>query len=524
VCLGSTYDIGENIVPQNVPLNSPYYVDYTNVPTRHLQFPVDNSLIPEIYRVGAGDAFIVMIDGEVLSSYYCMVKEGGFLVIPDAGVVDIGKMTLKDAKQHISEFVRSKSKNVDSVHISLASIKAVHVTITGDVHGPGTFHMYGSFRVADVIKYSNKDMILPLDKYDYRDVILQDDNDSICHYDLYEYFFKDIDEQNPYINGGDHIRINRALRRVYITGEIQTTISRFVPIKRGETLAHLLSLFPMKEAADSNHIVIQRSAGGGGQETIVTSLQDAESIIVHDNDVITVAPKMNYPEIQTVTIEGAIGRPGEYPIKDGTTLYEIIELAGKYTENAFKERTYVIRKKKFLDSPVTEPLDTLSNERKSFFNKLAANSQFSVRQGINTALWRAAATNEYSIITLEESGEQLALMDGDEIVIPKRENKIYVSGNVKNPGAYDYVKDKGHRYYINMAGGYKRQADKADIFIISSNNIRTQIRDVSELEDGDILVVPGKYKIKPFTDIIIPLLSILALTSSSLLNILSLTR
>jgi protein involved in polysaccharide export with SLBB domain len=47
----------------------------------------------------------------------------------------------------------------------------------------------------------------------------------------------------------------------------------------------------------------------------------------------------------------------------------------------------------------------------------------------------------------------IALENGDIIVIPFRQYFVLVSGAVKMPGRYPYVPDRLADYYINLAGG-----------------------------------------------------------------------
>jgi hypothetical protein len=49
--------------------------------------------------------------------------------------------------------------------------------------------------------------------------------------------------------------------------------------------------------------------------------------------------------------------------------------------------------------------------------------------------------------------KDMALENGDTIIIPFRQYFILVSGAVKAPGRYPYVPDRRVEYYINLAGG-----------------------------------------------------------------------
>ena len=50
-------------------------------------------------------------------------------------------------------------------------------------------------------------------------------------------------------------------------------------------------------------------------------------------------------KIFTVTLEGAVRKPGEYSFNEGTTLHEIIAEAGGYTDNAYPYGGSLFRKR-----------------------------------------------------------------------------------------------------------------------------------------------------------------------------------
>ena len=50
-------------------------------------------------------------------------------------------------------------------------------------------------------------------------------------------------------------------------------------------------------------------------------------------------------KILTVTLDGAVKKPGEYSFVEGTTLHEIILEAGGYTDNAYPYGASLFRKR-----------------------------------------------------------------------------------------------------------------------------------------------------------------------------------
>ena len=54
----------------------------------------------------------------------------------------------------------------------------------------------------------------------------------------------------------------------------------------------------------------------------------------------------------------------------------------------------------------------------------------------------------------------MALQPSDSVYVPFSLGYVTVSGEVRNPGKFPFVEDKGAAYYINTAGGYLPAADK----------------------------------------------------------------
>jgi protein involved in polysaccharide export with SLBB domain len=89
------------------------------------------------------------------------------------------------------------------------------------------------------------------------------------------------------------------------------------------------------------------------------------------------------------------------------------------------------------------------------------------------------------------SDSKYIVKDGDVIIIPRKENVIYVFGQVPHPGRVSYVKGKGYEYYINASGGYGEYADN-DVMVIkgSSRNWIPADDSGATLEEGDYIYVP----------------------------------
>ena len=149
----------------------------------------------------------------------------------------------------------------------------------------------------------------------------------------------------------------------------------------------------------------------------------SQNPFLRDGDII----KIN-PAYSTITIDGAVRKPGDYELKDGDTIKDLLEIAFGLMENAdLKHVMLYSYKADFIEFDKTE-LDLTGYPK-----------------GNSSSL------------------DQL-LKPGDRILIPvnseyRKAYKVHVTGKVKMPGTY-YVNDKSSLYdLLLMSGGPTKEAD-----------------------------------------------------------------
>lgn len=224
---------------------------------------------------------------------------------------------------------------------------------------------------------------------------------------------------------------------------------------------------------------------------------------------IIVPQKENYTLPILVSVSGEVVRQGVYPIvKNGSTVEDVILMAGGITPLGNPGKIVIIRRGKFIRK------NQLSAQGTSVSSEIN-----SVRPEINSAIVKAGTTNDFSIIPVESVKSKIVLEESDDIVVPKKENFVYISGNVEKPGAYEYVEGKDVKYYVEKAGGYTPKADKRNTFIIAQYKEIYQIKNYKSISDGDIIVIPDSQEAKRLTTIWLPLFQVIVTTISVFLAI-----
>lgn len=85
----------------------------------------------------------------------------------------------------------------------------------------------------------------------------------------------------------------------------------------------------------------------------------------------------------------------------------------------------------------------------------------------------------------------LVLRDGDELIIPQLENTVKINGEVLYPNTVTYIAGKGLSYYINQAGGYAKESQKKQTYIIYNNGHVSRAKK-GKIVPGCEIVVPTK--------------------------------
>jgi protein involved in polysaccharide export with SLBB domain len=474
---------------------------------------IENSLNPDQYFIGGGDEFFISVIGIPSIRYFGSINEHGDLYVAELGLKKLGKISLTEAQKKIGEFVQTKLKKPNEVYVSLSKAKKASISVNGAVSRAGTYVLPGICRVLDALKDANEDKIPSMSDRNFREIRCAN-KDTTKIIDLFTYLLKNDISSNPYIYPGDNITIEFATKRVYINAPLKAVVSGWVPIKEQEKLSDFLSLFKFDASADTSTILFQSATEIGKQSIRSISWNEAATIVLHDRDIITIPQKKNYGLFLMISVSGEVTRPGFYPItKDSTTVDDLLAMAGGPTQFANVDRTIIVRRSKVLDGKIDDPysfpyspVSPIPQIPQITANQLTTGIS-PIRPEMSAGYTKMTTINDYSIIEVKKHGGSITLLANDNLIVPPKEAYIYVSGNVKRPGAYLYVAQASYKYYISEAGGFTGKADKSNLFGMRNYTGVSQMIDLNEIAEGDIIVVPDSQQAKFFSTILLPIIS-----------------
>jgi polysaccharide export outer membrane protein len=173
---------------------------------------------------------------------------------------------------------------------------------------------------------------------------------------------------------------------------------------------------------------------------------------------------------RTIFIAGEVRQPGKYPLQGDNTLLEVLALAGSITSNASNE-VVVVRPR--------------SDEKRGMPTLPDAGDAEVIRVDLQDIEQGRLSSN-------------IALQDGDTVFVPRAE-KFYISGHVRAPGAYPYVKGMTVQQAIAVAGGLTDRGSTRRIKVRRESTPGAgDFKDVSvsmtdAIRPNDTIVIPQRY-------------------------------
>jgi polysaccharide export outer membrane protein len=289
----------------------------------------------------------------------------------------------------------------------------------------------------------------------------------------------------------------------------------------GLTLGDLLGLAGgFKFDADPQRIDLSRQIIKDGEVTTAHFALHADtdaSFALQPYDYIYIRKVRDAASFKSVSITGEVKFPGDYRIKDGEHLSDLIERAGGFTDKAYFYGAYFISLKaqeiqqksinRMVDDLEIRVQNVLAEQAQimaaSEDEKLISGQQAAL-QNLVSRLRQVKATGRMSITlgpvaSMKGTALDFELQEGDSLHIPQRPNFVSVVGSVYSPNSFMYEKTMKLGDYLQKAGGPSKTADKNAIYLIKANGeilasatakgMFSNFYDLA-LMPGDTIVVP----------------------------------
>ena len=177
-----------------------------------------------------------------------------------------------------------------------------------------------------------------------------------------------------------------------------------------------------------------------------------------------------------VFVVGEVQRPGTYPLTGNTSVVEILSKAGPMTAHAGSE-VLVVRPHAPTQGPVLP-------------SEVGSDAGTAAGKGTDAEVLHVNVRD----IQAGDLEKNLLLKPGDTVFVPAAP-LVYVSGEVKAPGGFAFMRGMTARQAISLAGGFTEDASQGRIVVVREVSGRSQevkIKLDERLLPGDTVVVKAK--------------------------------
>ena len=254
-----------------------------------------------------------------------------------------------------------------------------------------------------------------------------------------------------------------------------------------------------------------------------------ENFVLQPMDVVTITKKVGYTNPEVVSITGQVNNVGKYTLSSRVErVSDIVKRAGGLIGQAYGEGAFIKRSRFNIDTLRSDESKTSVEQayiRKFKAQQLAAKADVKTslmeedglagaeKQGKKTLkdsldlLFKELENDYYQIAIdinqiMDKPGSELDLVlrDKDEIVIPKTDNRVKISGGVLRPTNIVYRDGLSIGDCISAAGGVSEYARRGRAYVVYANgkSKRTMHFGVFRINPT---IKPGAEVVLPETDV-----------------------
>jgi polysaccharide biosynthesis/export protein len=407
------------------------------------------------------------------------------------------------------------------------------VSVDGDVHSPGVYRLSGQSRLRDAVFLAGG---ISADTSLESAQLFRTESDGTMKIQSVSLAaaLEGKPEANILLAPRDRLLIHKNLAiadppTVTIHGEVAKPGK--YPLTSNMHIEDLiLSSGGLKRGADSRTADLTRYAEGDSPlvptESSTVALpavmngDSKENLLLKDGDVLTIRQSPGWNDVgSTVSIRGEVNHPGSYGIHPSERLSTVLERAGGFGPNAYPYGAVLMRRevreletKSYLELIERVKLEQVhlkalpDNDTDQKNAKATAIGQTEVSLSAlqaNPPVGRVVIHIQPDIKAWKDTQADLAMRDGDVLVIPKKANVVMITGQVFNPTAVSYRTGQSAKWYLSQAGGLTGIADKSAVFVVRGDGSVIAAKNNgggwwkgdpmdTPLKPGDTIVVPEK--------------------------------
>lgn len=307
----------------------------------------DLSTPPLDYPIGVYDQLIVSLwNGAEATLDYTVARDGS--IFPTGlGKIYVQGLTFEQVRSLIVQRFKSYVPASTNITVSLGQPRTININVAGEVNKQGPVTVSAFTNAFNVIALAGG----PTELADLRGIQIKRNGRVIDELDVYKYLTTGDFGKHIYLENNDFVILQTVKKKVKAEGKFRRPM--FYQLKEGEGMKALL-----RYAGG-----LQRDAFSSGVKVYRTQLEqqiikdvNATAIInptndprllnqdfdLEDGDIVKVIA-VNPGFVNKVEVKGEVSYPGQYEIRKGDRLFDVINRAGGITRNTYLPRAYVFR-------------------------------------------------------------------------------------------------------------------------------------------------------------------------------------
>lgn len=210
------------------------------------------------------------------------------------------------------------------------------------------------------------------------------------------------------------------------------------------------------------------------------------SFVLEPYDIVQIRKSPVYQNPVRVSIEGEVAFQGTYTMETkNQRLSDVIKAAGGAIPGSDVRGARLVRK--------------MSDDEKARMQAVLRMARQSADGKDSIAIDKIAQSDTYTVgIHLDEalanpgSTQDIELMDGDRLIVPRFNHTVRISGDVNAPNTVAFSEGQNYKYYVKQAGGFGNRAKKGHTYIVYQNGTMAVAKKGGKIEPGCEIVVPSK--------------------------------
>jgi len=447
--------------------------------------PISAPNLDDSYILDFGDVLRIQLLGQKDSVDSYQLARDGSINLPDIGQINLAGLSLGEASKLIKLKVNQAYIGTDSF-ISLENIRDVSVLLAGDVFNPGVYTLNGSSNMLHALNVAGG-----IDVYgSYRSIKLIRGEKVIETLDIYDILINGNLTSTNRLRSGDIIFVDPRMNVITLEGAFKRE-SKYELLAE-ENLSNAIKYANgLIIGADLSNIFLYRILDGEVRSIPIANISQFDNIASRDGDRVFVRKN----SFRNVKIDGAVVRPGTYKLVEGQSVFDLIESAGGYTQNAFPAGAiYINEAAKTINSNALDKLyddfiDGIIETLQKSGGEMDITPLVTLSQQI-----KDAEPNGRIIVDLLDDSNQILVKDKDTLFIPEKNDNVFIFGEVLSEGALLFKRGADLEFYLSEASGLKEQANIQSIYIIYPNGTTKQFNRKKNLfasRSQDIIIEPG---------------------------------